>query len=437
MMSFFKLFNIDFVIHNPRQSVIPGRLVSDADRTPMDLWKEKHIIRPKQMVYEMDVLNLKEKVEGLKIRMQDLDKPLKIINRPLWKEMRQSSEKELKSFGAKLKERNNFFRKMSKTQSHEMKEVLYSNLGKVNMEEQQKLRRTIEEVDDMIKSLDNCICELETELAAVEKIGVDNKLSLNSLQEGLKKVTETMADNEREIYELEIQKKQNSNKVNKLKTETRNLERHINMLNLVNEWRFREKSDNCTIYTFLNDTLHLQLEHEHNGNDAAHEPEQKISHIIFTFQLDDEKSQCHARLVHKLLSQYINTETSWVERYPTSRHVPKLLHDVSLVVSRCRLLGEELRLLKMWGGLRLDIMDMSCVDTQVQILFSSLRKLSKFEVILSVSLVDHVCVLQVQSFKNIIGNVTIKQIQDIVASFIPAKKLLTKIVRKIYDDLLC
>lgn len=40
---------------------------------------------------------------------------------------------QLKSFGAKLKERNNLFRKMSKAQSHEMKEVLYSNLVLVNL----------------------------------------------------------------------------------------------------------------------------------------------------------------------------------------------------------------------------------------------------------------------------------------------------------------
>lgn len=40
---------------------------------------------------------------------------------------------QLKSFGAKLKERNNLFRKMSKVQSHEVKEVLYSNLVKANL----------------------------------------------------------------------------------------------------------------------------------------------------------------------------------------------------------------------------------------------------------------------------------------------------------------
>lgn len=42
----------------------------------------------------------------------------------------------------------------------------------------------------------------------------------------------------------------------------------------------------------------------------------------------------------------------------------QMLHDVSLVVSRCRLLGEELRLLKMWGATKLDILDLTCLDTQ-------------------------------------------------------------------------
>lgn len=40
------------------------QLLSDTDRTPMDLLKDRHINRPKQLVYETDVLNLTEKVEG-------------------------------------------------------------------------------------------------------------------------------------------------------------------------------------------------------------------------------------------------------------------------------------------------------------------------------------------------------------------------------------
>nr|XP_046228296.1 kinetochore scaffold 1 isoform X2 [Scatophagus argus] len=438
VLEFFKIFNIDFVIHNPRQSVLPERLLSDTDRTPMDLLKDKHINRLKQMVYETNVLNLTEKVERLKERMWDLDKPLKTVNRPLWEEIRNSSEKELKSFGAKLKERNNLFRKTSKVQSHEMKEVLYSHLVQANLEEQQKLRGTIEEADEMIKSLDDCIRQLETELAAVKEKGFKGKPSLKSCQEEMKKITEALADNDQQISELEMQKVQTSKKLNRLKAETRNLESHVTTLQMVNEWKFGENRDNCTVYTFLHETFHLQLVFEKpDGADANNQAERKISHIAFKHQLDEEKSQGHACLVHKLLSQYIEGEAAWVEKYPTSRHVPKLLHDVGLVVSRCRLLGEELRLLKMRGGLRLDVLDISCVDTNVHIVFSSLKKFSKFEVIFSVSLTSHFCSLQVQSFKNIIGSTTIQQIEEIVASFSPGKNLLTKIVKKIHEDLLC
>ncbi|XP_069371586.1 uncharacterized protein knl1 [Paralichthys olivaceus] len=438
VLEFFKLFNIDFVIHNPRQSVLPGRILSDTDRTEMDALKDRHICRPKQTVYETDVLSLTEKVEGLKVRLQDLDKPLKMVNQPLWDEMRNSSEKEVKSFGAKLKERNNLFRKTGKALSHEMKEVLYSNLVQANLTEQQKLRGTIEQADEMITSLDECICELEAELAAVEEKGFEGKPSLKSRQEEMKTVTEALADNERQMAELELQQKQNSSKLNRLKTETRNLEGHISGMHMVNEWKLGEKQENCSIYTFLHETMHLQLVYEKSKEtNPDHQSERKISHINFKLQLNDEKSRCHARLVHKLLSQYVDSETSWVEKYPTSRHVPTLLHDVGLVVSRCRLLGEELRLLKMWGGLQLDILDISCVDTQVHIVFSSLQKLSKFEVVFSVGLIDHLCVVQVQSFNNVIGSTVIQQIEEVVASFSPTKNLFTKIVKKIHDHLLC
>ncbi|XP_035474436.2 uncharacterized protein knl1 isoform X2 [Scophthalmus maximus] len=438
VLEFFNLFNIDFVIHNPRQSVLPGRRLSDTDCTTMDVLKDRHISRPKQTVYETDVLNLTEKVEGLKVRMQDLDKPLKMVNKPLWEEIRNCSERELKSFGASLKERNNFFRKTSKAQSHEMKEVLYSNIVQANLEEQQKLRGTIEEADEMIKSLDDCICELEAELAAVGEKGFLDKPSLKSRQEEMKNVTESLADTERQTIEVELQKKHNSSKLNRLKAETRNLESHVTVLQMVNEWRFGEQSDNCTVYTFLHDTLHLQLVYKKSkGTDADNQSERKISHINFKLQLDDEKSQFHARLVHQLLSGYIEGETPWVEKYPTSRHVPKLLHDVGLVVSRCRLLGEELRLLKLWGGLRLDILDISCVDTRLHVVFSRLKTLSKFEVVFSVSLIDRLCVVEVESFHNVMGNTTIQQIKEIVASFSPAKNLVTKIVKKIHHDLLC
>ncbi|KAI4830216.1 hypothetical protein KUCAC02_001865 [Chaenocephalus aceratus] len=224
----------------------------------MDLLKDKHINGPKMKVYETDVLNLKEMVEGLK-------------DRALWEEVRNASGEELKSFGAKLKERNNLFRKTSKVQSHEMKEVLYSKLVLANLEEQQRLRGTIGKADEMIKSLDDCIHELQTELAAVEEKGFEDKPSLKSLQEDMQEATEALADKDRQIAELEMQKKQSSNKLNKLRTEKSSLESHVSLLDLLNEWTFAERSDNSTIYTFLHKTLDLQLLFEKPNDRLSHQ----------------------------------------------------------------------------------------------------------------------------------------------------------------------
>ncbi|XP_077443163.1 uncharacterized protein knl1 [Stigmatopora argus] len=435
MLQFFQLFSIDFVIHKPRQSISHGKLPYTTGCSPMVVLKNRHINHPQKMVYEGNLEMLSENVEGMYSRMMHLNKPLNVINKCLWKEMKKCSEKEISTFGVKLKERNNFFRKMSKVRSHEMKEDLYSNLAQAITDEQEKLKSKVAQSDEMIKILDGCICDLEAEIATVEDKGTQNRASLKSLEEEIKNANDTLGDKKRQIYEVELQKEQASRKLDILKNETKSLQGFVKMLNIVTEWRFEEKTDNHTLYTFLYDTLHLQVVHK--GNCAEKEPERKTSHINFKFLLDEEKSQDHTRLVHKLLSQYIESETAWVEKYPTYGHVPKLLHDVSLVMSHCRLLGEEIRLMRMWGGLRLNIVDISCVDTRVNIIFSSVKRLSRFEVTLSVSLVNHFYVVQLQAFNNFFGDATACQIEQILESFSPAKKLLTKIVKKINCDLLC
>ncbi|XP_024146622.1 kinetochore scaffold 1 isoform X3 [Oryzias melastigma] len=435
---FFKLFNIDFVIHNPRQSVLPSRLLSETEMTTMDCLKNRHISRPKQRVYEADIQNLSQEVQRLQVRMWDLQKPLSRVNAPLWEQIRLFSEKELKAFGAQLKARSNFFRKQSKVQSHLMKEVLYSNLIAAHREEQQTLRGRLEQADQMMESLDGCIAELEAELAKVEEAGSEDKPSVKSLQEEVEKVTEALADGERLVAELETQKQQNLKQVLKLKEETEKLQTHMDMLDTVNEWRLKETSQTVSIYSFLHDTVSLQLIFsDSDGSDPEAAAEQRLKDIVFRLNLDDERSHDHARLVHTLVSQFVAGESAWLEKYPTRREVPKLLHDVSLAVSRCRLLGEELRLLKMWGAMRLQILSLTCTDTRVHVVFSSLKTFSKFKVVFSVSLAGLVYDLKVESFQSIIGKTSIQQIDDIVASVSPSRNLLTKICRKIHQTLLC
>ncbi|XP_038133454.1 kinetochore scaffold 1 isoform X1 [Cyprinodon tularosa] len=436
LLEFFNLLRIDVFIHNCRQSVLPGRLSSSTDKTSLDSLKDKYINHPKQKIYEKDVQSLREKVEGLKYQMQDLGKPLKTVNKSLWEEVLKFTEKEFQSFGAKLKERHNFFRKHSKEQGHEMKEVLYANLVVANLEEQQKLRGKLNQADQMIRSLDECIGELEAELDAVEGKGSEDKPGLTSLQEEMSKVTETLADSERQISELVFENEKKSKDLNRLKSEAKDLQSRNDVLDMINEWRLEENKDTGSVYTFLYKTMFLRLVYEKNtGDDAKSRSEKKMANISFEFNLD-EKSYCHARLVHKLVSGYVEGESCWVEKYPTSQHVPQLLREVSLAVGRCRLFGEEIRLLKTWGSLRFDILDLSCSETQVHIVFSSLRKFTKFEVIFEAALTNQSCVFHVQSFKNVIGSTTIQQIEEVVASMSPGRNLFTRIIKKLHQTLL-
>ncbi|KAJ8269935.1 hypothetical protein GJAV_G00108430 [Gymnothorax javanicus] len=160
--------------------------------------------------------------------------------------------------------------------------------------------------------------------------------------------------------------------------------------------------------------LEVLFEKAADGAATDAETEQKISDITFQLELDEEKSQCHARLVHSLLSQYIENENSWTQRYPTSLRIPALLHDVALVVGRCRLLGEEVHRLKKWGSLSLDILELDCVETQVKILFSSIKAFAKFEVMLAVSPAYPFTALQLKSFRNYIGNIRIGQLSVVI-----------------------
>lgn len=49
----------------------------------------------------------------------------------------------------------------------------------------------------------------------------------------------------------------------------------------------------------------------------------------------------------------------------------QLLHDISLVVGRLRLLGEEIHRLKKWGGLKLRILKITCTHTRCVTPFTS------------------------------------------------------------------
>ncbi|KAI5619630.1 kinetochore scaffold 1 isoform X2, partial [Silurus asotus] len=434
-------FGAKFVIHRSRPSSVPDNLRAAQSYTTEELLTEKYIHRPKQKVYETDCQQLAETVEGFKIQMADQEKPLRIINPSLHKDICVFSKEQLQQFGAKLKERRVYFRKRSKALSHQMKENLYSELLKTTREAKRRLMSKIEETTEMLKDLDGCINDLESELIGMNHIAMEDQPSLTRLgpvlkakQEQLDALNSEVTEKENQICKLELQAQSLEDTRDKVQVETRELKCHAGNLNSLNEWRVFPGNKNGLVFTFLHDTVQLEVKHKHAaGKECVQDQDVDIA---FKFLLNAESSQPSAVMIHKLLTEKINSQTTWMQKYSTTQSIPMLLHDVSLVVSRLRLLGEEIHRLEKWGGLRLGILHITCVDTQVDVVFSSVRAFVKFELSLAVTPDYPFSSLQLQKFQNHIGDTSLEQIRDIVSSVRPSKFYLTTVLKRIHSNLL-
>uniref|UniRef100_A0A8C1KJ19 Kinetochore scaffold 1 n=1 Tax=Cyprinus carpio TaxID=7962 RepID=A0A8C1KJ19_CYPCA len=440
---FLSHFGINFVIHRSRPSALPDSCRAGETRTMEDLLKEKYIYHPKQRVYEHDCKNLTEIVERLKEQMPEQEKSLGCINEDLQQELCTLSEEQLKSFGSKLKERRVYFGKRSKALSHEMKRDLYLDLIKTTQDAKQSLISKIKDTDEMIEDLDGCINDLETELASVEAMIMEDHLdapqtrpALKAKEEDLHRLNSAVTEKERDIGELEIQLRSLESQQEKLQGESSSLKNHLATLNSMNEWCLNATDEKGALFTFLHKTVHLQVNLQTPaGKDWMTEDVERNIDVSFQLHLNVEKSECHASMVHKLLALYYHSQTQWTQRYPTTRHIPELLHDISLVVGRLRLLGEEIHRLKKWGGLKLRILKITCTHTRVHVIFSSLKAFEKFELSLMVTPDYPFGPLHIQDFKKHFGDTRLSQIEDIISSVKPATNYLTKVLKKIHDDL--
>ncbi|KAF4075017.1 hypothetical protein AMELA_G00229830 [Ameiurus melas] len=435
-------FGAKFVIHRSRPSALPDNFRAAETYTMEDLLREKYIHRPKQKVYEADCQNLSEMAEGFKTQMADQDKPLKSINGTLLQDISAFSKEQLQGFGAKLKERRVHFRKRRKAISHKMKENLYSELLKTTQDAKQSLMAKLMETNEMLEDLDGCINDFESELNGMNNIVIGDQHSLLGLepvlkakQEQLDALNSEVTEKEKQICKLELEAQSLEDTWDKVQVETRELECRTRNLNSLNEWRFNPGDKNAVVFTFLHDTVQLEVKHKKATGEECMQEDVDVD-ISFKFLLNAGSSQSSAVMVHKLLTENIDSQAKWMQKYSTTQNIPMLLHDVSVVVSRLRLLGEEIHRLKKWGGVRLGILHITCVDTLVEVMFSSVRSFVKFELSLAVTPDYPFRPLQLQRFQNHIGDTRLEQIKDIISSVRPAKNYLTTVMKRIHSNLL-
>ncbi|XP_065727778.1 LOW QUALITY PROTEIN: kinetochore scaffold 1 [Phocoena phocoena] len=437
---FFILLQVHILIQKPRQSNLPTKFTINISPTPEDLMLSQYVYRPKIQIYKEDCEALRQKIEELKLSALNQDKLFTDVNRNLWEIVRHYSDEELKAFGIYLNKIKSRFTKMTKVFTHQGKVSLYSKLVQSAQNEREKLQKRIDEMDNILQKIDNCLTEVEIETKYLEDEQKDNPVEewdseMKSAEKELEQLKTEEEKLQRNLLELEVQKKQTLAQIDFVQKQTNRTEELLNHLSL-SEWDVIEWSDDQAIFTFLYDTVELTITFGEPvvGLRFLDKACRKIVDLNFQSLLDEDKAPPSSLLVHNLIFQYIEQQQSWKKKCTTQHQVPKMLQEISLVVSHCKLLGEEIEFLKRWGP-NYNLMNIAVNNTELRLLFCSSAAFAKFEITLSLS-AHYPSVPLPFSIQNHLGNIGLDKIAAILSKAPLEDNYLKNVVKQIYQDLL-
>ncbi|XP_010963448.2 outer kinetochore KNL1 complex subunit KNL1 isoform X1 [Camelus bactrianus] len=437
---FFILLQVHILIQKPRQSNLPAKFTINTPPTPEDLMLSQYVYRPKVQIYREDCEALRQKIDELKLSALNQDKLLTDVNRNLWEKMRHCSDEELKAFGIYLNKIKSRFTKMTKVFTHQGKVALYSKLVQSAQNEREKLQIRIDEMDNILKKMDNCLTEVEIEAKNLGDEEEDNLMEewdseMRAAEKELEQLKTEEEKLQRNLLELEVQKEQTLAQIDFVQKQTNRTEELLDQLSL-SEWDVIEWSDDQAVFTFLYDTVELTITFGEPvvGLPFLNKAYRKIVDLNFQSLLDEDKAPPSSLLVHNLIFQYIEQQEFWKKKCTTQHQVPKMLQEISLVVSHCKLLGEEIEFLKRWGP-NYNLMNIDVNNTELKLLFSSSAAFAKFEITLFLS-AHYPSVPLPFSIQKHLGNIGQDEITASLSKVPLEDNYLKNVVKQIYQDLL-
>ncbi|KFW60769.1 Protein CASC5, partial [Pygoscelis adeliae] len=441
---FFTLLQVHVPIQKPRRSHLPASCAASAPPTPEDLIYSQYVYRPKLRIYEEDCQALSQMIDELKLYANVQDQLLVNVNKSLWEVMRTCSDEELKSFGAELNKMKSYFTKESKILAHNEKVTLYSKLLQSAQEQHGKLQSRIEKVDELLKEAESCLVALEAVRAFFAALFSHcffpfllELESLRAQEEELQSVLHLMwlVYLCRELSDLETENEQMLAQMNQLKENEKSCQELLERYDFT-EWEITEWSEQRAVFNFLYDSIELTVVFGPpiDGDVFGEDPSRKIVSLNFESLLDEEKAPPSSCLVQRLIFQFIESQGCWQEKCPTLYYLPQVLHDISLVVSRCKILGEEIEFLERWGG-KFNLLKTDINDTKVKLLFSASTAFAKFELTLSLS-ANYPSASLPFTVQNQIGNIGEEEISAVLSNVPIGYHYLRRIVSLIHQNLL-
>ncbi|XP_036038903.1 kinetochore scaffold 1 [Onychomys torridus] len=437
---FFILLQVHILIQKPRQSNLPAKFTINMSPTLEDLMLRQYVYGPKIQIYKEDCEHLRQKIEELKVSALNQDKLLTDVNRNLWEKMKDYSDEELKTYGIYLNKIKSRYTKMMKVFTHQGKVVLYNKLVHSAENEKKKLEIKINEMDNILKKVNNCLTEVERETRILEIEEKDDRMEewdseMKDAEKELEQLKIEEEELQRKFLEVEKQKTLTLAQIEFIKEQINKTEELLDQLSL-SEWDVIEWSDDQAVFTFVYDTIELTITFGEPvvGLPFLDKAYRKINELNFQSLLDEDKAPPSSLLVHKLIFQYIEEQESWKKKCTTQHQVPQMLQELSLVVNHCRLLGEEIEFLKRWGP-NYCLMDISVNNTELRLLFSSSAAFAKFEITFSLS-AHYPLVPLPFTVQNHLGNTDHDEIAVVISKVPLEDNYLKNTVKQIYQDLL-
>ncbi|XP_069806277.1 kinetochore scaffold 1 isoform X2 [Dendropsophus ebraccatus] len=447
VQEFFVLLRIHILIQKPRYSERPSKRGMDEDVTASEILLDQYVYLPKLQVYEEECHTMYQTIEEMKVSTELQHKPLVQVNSVLWEALRMCSENELMYFGVTLKNMKSLYSKKSKYIAHEKKVSTYTKLLHSAQAQSEQLQARLAETDQLLKELDDCIASLEIETEKLhEDCGEDNPAIKGhgcvQLQAGgctTRTKIEALKCQEqnliRESLELEERKHELLGQLGHLQEEALVIDKRLQETSF-SEWEMAKWTDTEAAFLFLYGSLELFISFGEyiDGENFNNQQCRRISKVMVESQLDDKSAPPSSSLVQRLIFQYIEKKHALHETYKTQKDLPQLLFDLSLVVSRCRLLGEELEYLTKWGA-KYNVLRAQVHGEEIRLLFSSLAALVKFEVIIHLS-DSYPTTPLTFTVNNLIGSITNSRIAGIMAKVPVGLWYLKRMVKSIHENLL-
>ncbi|NXR87354.1 KNL1 protein, partial [Hypocryptadius cinnamomeus] len=329
------------------------------------------------------------------------------------------------------------FTKEAKILSHNEKETLYRKLLQSAEEQCRKLQSRMEKVDGWMKEAESSVVALESDSFWDEKEAGCSAGTAGgqNLQEELQSITAQEEELLRELSEMDAEDELDLAEMEKLKNTERACLEILKKYDFT-EWELMEWSEQQAVFNFLYDSVTLTVVFGPPIDDEffAARPSRSIVSLDFESFLDEEQAPPSSCLVQKLIFQFIESRGCWQKKCPKLCYLPQALFDISLVVNRCKILGEELEFLQRWGA-KFQLLETDIKDTEVKLLFSSSVAFAKFELTLALSH-DYPSAVLPFRVQTHIGNIGEKEIAAVLSRVPAGHHYLQRAVTSIHQNLL-